>query len=128
MVDICRSEFDRLIEQSPPIPGDVLRMFEKHFEGKDVTLPEISTVKPIDPFDGSREAVITSTVAKRFLETRPVISTKHSVEKELDSLKAKGLVTSRRNEEFYDCELGLGENVIDGINLEENEDKDSQDD
>jgi hypothetical protein len=128
MVDICRSEFDRLIEQSPPIPGDVLRLFEQAFANKDVILPEISTVKPIDPFDGSKEAAITSTVARKFLESRPVISTKHSVEKELDSLKAKGLVTSRRHEDFHDCELGLREDEVNSINLEENEDKDPQND
>lgn len=126
MVDICSSEFDRLIEQSPPIPGDILRDFENKFANEDVTVPEISTVKPIDPFDGTKEAVITSTVAKRFLETRPVISTKHSVEKELDSLKAKGLVTSRRNEEFYECELGLSQDEINSIDLDKNEDEDTQ--
>jgi hypothetical protein len=39
---ICRSELDRLIEQSPPIPDDVINEFKKEFEDKkDVKKPEI---------------------------------------------------------------------------------------
>jgi len=39
---ICRAELDRLIEQSPPIPDDVIREFKKEFEDKkDVKKPEI---------------------------------------------------------------------------------------
>jgi hypothetical protein len=124
MVDICRSEFDRLIEQSPPVPGDVLRDFERKFTNEDVNIPEISTVKPIDPFDGTKEAIITSTVAKKFLETKPH---NHSLIRELNSLKDKGLVSGRKNEEFYDCELGVREDEVDGINLEENENQNTQD-
>lgn len=39
---ICRAELDRLIEQSPPIPDDVIKEFKKEFEDKkDVKKPEI---------------------------------------------------------------------------------------
>lgn len=39
---ICRAELDRLIEQSPPIPDDVIAEFKKEFEDKkDVKKPEI---------------------------------------------------------------------------------------
>jgi hypothetical protein len=39
---ICRAELDRLIEQSPPVPDDVIRDFKKEFEDKpDVRKPEI---------------------------------------------------------------------------------------
>lgn len=39
---ICRSELDRLIEQSPPIPDDVIADFKREFEDKkDVKKPEI---------------------------------------------------------------------------------------
>jgi hypothetical protein len=39
---ICRAELDRLIEQSPPIPDDVIMEFKKEFEDKpDVKKPEI---------------------------------------------------------------------------------------
>lgn len=123
MVDICRSEFDRLIEQSPPIPGDILRDFEKKFSGKDVIVPEISTVKPIDTYDGTKEAVITATVAKKFLESKPV---KHTLIEELDSLKSKGLVSGRKNDDFHDCELGLSEDEVNIVHPQENEDQNTQ--
>lgn len=39
---ICRAELDRLIEQSPPVPDDIIREFKKEFEDKpDVKKPEI---------------------------------------------------------------------------------------
>jgi hypothetical protein len=39
---ICRAELDRLIEQSPPIPDDVISQFKKEFrDKKDVKKPEI---------------------------------------------------------------------------------------
>lgn len=39
---ICRAELDRLIEQSPPIPDDIIKQFKKEFEDKPtVKKPEI---------------------------------------------------------------------------------------
>jgi hypothetical protein len=39
---LCRAELDRLIEQSPPVPDDVIREFKKEFEDKpNVKKPEI---------------------------------------------------------------------------------------
>jgi hypothetical protein len=39
---ICRAELDRLIEQSPPVPDDVIQAFIKEFEDKpNVKKPEI---------------------------------------------------------------------------------------
>lgn len=39
---ICRAELDRLIEQSPPVPDDIIQEFKKEFEDKpDVKKPEI---------------------------------------------------------------------------------------
>jgi hypothetical protein len=39
---ICRAELDRLIEQSPPIPDDIINEFKKEFEDKpEVKKPEI---------------------------------------------------------------------------------------
>lgn len=122
MVDICRSEYDRLIEQSPPIPGDVLRDFEYKFSDDNVIVPEISTVRPINPFDGTKEAVITSTVAKKFLESKPMISSKDSLARELHALKDKAIVT-KTSEHFHDCELGMSENEVNLVDSEQDEDK-----
>lgn len=40
---ICRSELDRLIEQSPPIPDDIIASFEKEFQSlKNLKKPDIA--------------------------------------------------------------------------------------
>jgi hypothetical protein len=47
-VEECKAEYDRLIEQSPPIPKNILISFEKEFPIDGVfTKPEILTVRPI---------------------------------------------------------------------------------
>jgi hypothetical protein len=47
-VEECKAEYDRLIEQSPPIPKNILICFEKEFPIDGVfTKPEILTVRPI---------------------------------------------------------------------------------
>jgi hypothetical protein len=49
-VEECKAEYDRLIEQSPPIPKNILISFEKEFPIDGVfTKPEILTVRPIPP-------------------------------------------------------------------------------
>jgi hypothetical protein len=49
-VEECKAEYDRLIEQSPPIPKNILMSFEKEFPIDGVfTKPEILTVRPIPP-------------------------------------------------------------------------------
>src|SRR5210317_1616408 len=47
-VEECKAEYDRLIEQSPPIPKNILISFEKEYPIDGVfTKPEILTVRPI---------------------------------------------------------------------------------
>lgn len=58
MLEICKLEYDRLIEQSPAIQGDVLRQFEKKFPEKnkeleqhlEFTRPEILCIHPVERF------------------------------------------------------------------------------
>jgi len=50
MLDVCKTEYDRLIEQSPPIPGDIQQDFEYNFPDAEFTKPDISSISPIEPF------------------------------------------------------------------------------
>jgi len=51
MLDTCRAEYDKLIEQSPPIPYFVIRAFEKQFSDDcGIFKPEIMHIQPIDMF------------------------------------------------------------------------------
>ena len=38
---ICRAEYDRLIEQSPPIDDSILKQFKNTFKGNDIRKPDI---------------------------------------------------------------------------------------
>lgn len=51
MVEYCRNEYDRLVEQSPPIPFNIIKLFEKEFPD-DTTFfkPEIMHIHPIETF------------------------------------------------------------------------------
>jgi hypothetical protein len=71
-VDIMRGEYDRLIEQSPPVPAGVVRLFERKFpEKRDVpdsafSRPEIMFVRPIELFDTQLEKKKTEGVISAF--------------------------------------------------------------
>ena len=49
-VNNCRSELDRLIEQSPNIPMDILKGFGKRFNKKQINKPDILDITPVDIF------------------------------------------------------------------------------
>ena len=61
MVEICRAEYDRLIEQSPPVPKSIVSTFEEDVkndeppEDEKFTRPEILTIRPIELFDREAE-------------------------------------------------------------------------
>ena len=38
---VCRSEYDRLIEQSPPIDDPIIKQFKNNFKGNDIRKPDI---------------------------------------------------------------------------------------
>ena len=51
MVEYCRGEYDRLIEQSPSIPLSIIRQFENEFpDDSKFFKPEIMHITPIDTF------------------------------------------------------------------------------
>ena len=88
MVSICRTEYDRLIEQSPPVPADIISRFDKRFpedtspNGKkhDFNRPEIMTIKPISPYDNIRERTLTSNVIEHFRRGSHVVNDPEEVE------------------------------------------------
>ena len=71
-VEIMRGEYDRLIEQSPPVPSSVVGKFEMKFPQKKDTpdsafsRPEILFVRPIEMFDNSVEKKKTDGVISAF--------------------------------------------------------------
>ena len=41
---VCRAELDRLIEQSPSIPNDIIEAFEKRFNEVNISKPEVCNI------------------------------------------------------------------------------------
>jgi len=106
MIDRCRVEYDRLIEQSPPIPRDVLKKFDKKFPAtiEKFTRPEISEIEEIELFDTMKENKAVASVAnvfkKKLTDTnmfaKKLLGLNPTEEKvkEMNMLKSKNLVTS----------------------------------
>lgn len=68
MIERCRTEYDALIEQSPPVPKKVLDAFDKKFPvaKEDFARPEISDIEAIDLFDAVKEQVNVKNAAGAF--------------------------------------------------------------
>jgi hypothetical protein len=67
MIEMCRAEYDRLIEQSPPVSKSIIVNFNKKFPdtGNLFAKPELTTIHPIETFVDSvpsRPAVLTEGV------------------------------------------------------------------
>ena len=85
MIDQCRAEYDRLIEQSPSLPKDILDAFEKEFpDDNKFFKPEIMHIQPINPF----KAILESSIVKR-LSSASLLdpSSKRELEKELAHIR-----------------------------------------
>jgi len=71
MVEISKSEYDRLIEQSPPVPSRIIKGFEQKFpempsDGLKFNRPEIMTIKAIDLYDSEHEKHLAEDVINEF--------------------------------------------------------------
>ena len=89
MVEQCRAEFDRLIEQSPSIPGYIIRQFEAEFPGEaGFSKPEIMNIVPISAYRVIDEIV----EAKQ--EKKPAMT--EQIRNEINLIRGKGLVSNPR--------------------------------
>jgi hypothetical protein len=67
MVEVSGNEYGRLIEQSPPIPGAIMRAFKEEFKEYSIAtkecfnMPEIMDIKAIIPYDGVKEKILLDT-------------------------------------------------------------------
>jgi hypothetical protein len=132
VVENCSSEYDRLIEQSPPVPNEIIKLFQKVFPnsseistpnrlglggGKvkrkltplDITRPEIINITEISPYDSKNEENLAKNVfsALRRNSHPPlkniVEQNKKDIVKELNSLKEKSLVQHKK--ELHESEI-----------------------
>jgi len=103
MINLCQVEYDRLLEQSQPIPSVVVAEFNKEFPVANTASsttslwrPDIITIHPIVPYS---EKVV------EFKKFPTISDTRKYVIDELEQLKSRSIVSSsiRKQEEdaFY---------------------------
>ena len=70
----CSADYDRLIEQSPSVPEDVLKEFERNYKkNEEIEKPEIVDIKPIKLFDQFKENSIVKNVRNIFKKPSTVL-------------------------------------------------------
>ena len=133
MVDISRSEYDRLMDQSPSIPKEIISAFERKYKNKEFNIPDVMYAKPIalppaspapvpptpapvpKPKPKPKKPALRPDKEKAFTNMGVVI-------RELEDLKERNLVTSVRCD-LNSCELGLAKYAGQDVNLEYDEEE-----
>jgi len=88
MIEDCRAEYDRLIEQSPPIPSDILNAFEKEFPyDNKFYKPEIMHIQPIKLYSAIKENQLVSKITGMI----PTNKTKDELMKEVKEIRNSGM-------------------------------------
>ncbi len=96
-VQICRSEFDRLVEQSPTIPLEILNQFMQELEDENIQIeqPDVMKVSPIEIWQPTKEEKAAKIIANAFqtMHNRNQDLKKTGVQKMADLVEKKGLST-----------------------------------
>lgn len=88
MIEDCRAEYDRMIEQSPPIPSDILKAFEKEFPyDNKFYKPEIMHIQPIKLYSAIKENQLVSKITGMI----PTNKTKDELIKEVKEIRNSGM-------------------------------------
>lgn len=99
MVEACRAEYDRLIEQSPPVPRSVIRMFENQYPpSSNIAFhkPELTIIHPIVLFDNEKEEERVNEKKRKEQSSRKQFTpARQNVINELQSLTDRGVVSRR---------------------------------
>ena len=98
MIDECKAEFDRMLEQQPDIPKVVLEDFERTFPGTSLYKPEILELHPIRTFPAIRENIIVKKLHE-LTQGGSSLQEKKKLMRELDAIRksGEGLITAPKN-------------------------------
>jgi len=119
---VCRAEYDRLIEQSPPIDDPIINQFKRNFKNTDIRKPDICNgldkCKIFTPSEEDKKATAVANAGLKLLEKRnnpwkppikkvnqelnmkpvsPIRGVKNESRDELAGLKNIGRVSSFKN-------------------------------
>ncbi len=88
-VQMCRSDFDRLLEQSPIIPLDILEKFMGELE-EGIEKPDIMTVSKIEEWKPTKEEKAAKIIANAFQTMHNRSKEKTGVQKMAEMVQKKG--------------------------------------
>jgi hypothetical protein len=134
MLDICGAEYDRLIEQCPPVPKEIMNQFVKDFpEGDDdkknlkFTRPEVFTVQPFDEYPFELNTPVAKEPPKRTffspvlrrLEASASTTTNARGEliRELDELNRRSIVSNQHVVVDIPTRAAHDENIQEGSDV-----------
>ena len=107
---VCRSEYDRLIEQSPPIDDPIIKQFKRSFRKTDIRKPDICNglhkCKIYEPSPDEKLGTIMANAGSKLIEKRKCKKwSDPMIETELKSLTRKSHVTAPLFKKESDREL-----------------------
>jgi len=95
-VKISRTEIDRLIEQSPAIPKNILSDYEIKFAGRGLSEPEIIVINKVDIYE-DRENTAATTVAEAGLKLKSLIKRPVKISESPVSVRKENLSNELNN-------------------------------
>jgi hypothetical protein len=116
---ICRNEIDRLVEQSPTIPNEVLADYNKVY-GKDTTFakPDILTISPLTIYEDEEtfQGNIVANAAVKFKELikpkkRSFLTPRDEINKELQEISSSGIVSKYSKGTLNEVVVDSGNNT-----------------
>jgi hypothetical protein len=107
-VKVSRTEIDRLIEQSPSIPRNVLIKYEHQFAGRGLSEPEIVVINKVDIYE-DQENKVAATVSEAGLKFKSAIQ---KMKKPVFQIMASSSPTEKHKEKINEELNNLGSSKL----------------
>ena len=107
-VKVSRTEIDRLIEQSPAIPRNVLLDYEHQFSGRGLSEPEIVVINRVDIYE-DQENKVAETVSEAGLKFKSAIQ---KMKKPVFQIAASSSPTEKHKEKINEELNNLGSSKL----------------
>ena len=101
---VCRAEYDRLIEQSPPIDDPIIKQFKSNFKNTDIRKPDICNgldkCKIFKPSEEEKKADVVANAGMKLLERKKSKKWSSPNEYELKNLNKSNEIISEPRKQF----------------------------
>jgi hypothetical protein len=115
-IQMCRTEMDRLIEQSPIIPMTLLNIFDKTKEFQEITKPDVLTVSSIHEYEPSETEKIGTIMALAANKLEHLHKNEKTVAQKIQEKIEKKTISKKDEEDGISTEL---KNVISNIDFKD---------